>query len=213
MQHNAETLITKGINLFHTAMSLWQQLLSIQVKQMIHGRVTIMTKKSHYHIDSLTDGLSSLITSWLVDKYLCERQMGEEKCARVEETRHRKCLWANYCGHFQAFILRHEGSQIKGGEKWIVLMICNGKRRIHVQDFTANHRPLWFIAHLIRLARLSHDACFPSFPLPGLPTLQPCQGQPEEMIPLHHKIYTRFTPVCLPVYKTHRLPARCCFLP
>lgn len=118
-----------------------------------------------------------------------------------------KNIWANYCGHFQAFTLRHGGSQIKGGEKWIVLMMGNSKSRIHAKDFTANHRPLWFIAHLIRLARISHDACFPPFPLPGLPTPQPCQGQPEEMIPLHHKIYKRFTPVCLPVYRTHRIPA------
>lgn len=31
-------------------------------------------RRSDYHIDSLPDGLSSLITSWAVDKYLFETQ-------------------------------------------------------------------------------------------------------------------------------------------
>lgn len=80
-QHNAEALITKGSTLFHTTTGLLQQLLSILVKRMIYGRVAITMRQSHYHIDRLPDGLSSLITSWPVDKYLFETQMGGEKCA------------------------------------------------------------------------------------------------------------------------------------
>lgn len=77
MQHNAEALITKGSTLFHTTTGLLQQLLSILVKRMIYGCVAITMRQSHYHIDRLPDGLSSLITSWPVDKYLFETQMGE----------------------------------------------------------------------------------------------------------------------------------------
>lgn len=43
---------------------------------MIYGGVAITMRQSHYHIDRLPDGLSSLITSWPVDKYLFETQMG-----------------------------------------------------------------------------------------------------------------------------------------
>lgn len=75
-QHNAEALITKGSTLFHTTTGLLQQLLSILVKRMIYGCVAITMRHSHYHIDRLPDGLSSLITSWPVDKYLFETQMG-----------------------------------------------------------------------------------------------------------------------------------------
>lgn len=78
-QHNAEALIRKGRTLLHTTMGLLQQLLSILVKRMIYGFVAITMRQSHYHIDRLRDGLSSLITSWPVDKYLFETQMGEEQ--------------------------------------------------------------------------------------------------------------------------------------
>ncbi len=81
-QHNAEALIIKGSTLFHTTTGLLQQLLSILVKRMIYGCVAITMRQSHYHIDRLPDGLSSLITSWPVDKYLFDTLMGGEKCAR-----------------------------------------------------------------------------------------------------------------------------------
>lgn len=68
--NNAEGLITKGSTLFHTTTGLLQQLLSILVKRMIYGCVAITMRQSHYHIDSLPDGLSSLITSRAADKYL-----------------------------------------------------------------------------------------------------------------------------------------------
>lgn len=55
---------------------LLQQLLSILVKRMIYGCVAITLRRSHYHIDRPPDGLSSLITSWPVDKYLFETPMG-----------------------------------------------------------------------------------------------------------------------------------------
>lgn len=77
VQHNAGALITKGSSLFHTTTGLLQQLLSLLLKQMIYGCVAIMMRLSHYHIDSLPDGLSSLIASWPVDMYLFETPMGE----------------------------------------------------------------------------------------------------------------------------------------
>ena len=43
---------------------------------MIYGRVAITMRQSDYHIDRLPDGLSALITSWPVDKYLFEMQRG-----------------------------------------------------------------------------------------------------------------------------------------
>lgn len=58
-------------------MGLLQQLLSLLLKQMIYGCVAIMMRLSHYHIDRLPDGLSSLIASWPVDMYLFETPMGE----------------------------------------------------------------------------------------------------------------------------------------
>lgn len=42
----------------------------------------------------------------------------------------------------------------------------------HVQDFTANHWPLWFMAHLAPLARISWDAVFPPLSPLRLPILQ-----------------------------------------
>lgn len=80
-QHNAEALITRGSTLFHTTTGLLQQLLSILIKRIIYGCVAVTMRQSHYHIDRLPDGLSSLITSWPVDKYLFEMRMGEEECA------------------------------------------------------------------------------------------------------------------------------------
>lgn len=44
---------------------------------MIYGRGAVTMRQSHYHIDRLADGLSPLITSWAVDKYLFETPMGE----------------------------------------------------------------------------------------------------------------------------------------
>lgn len=46
------------------------------VKRMIYGGAAITTRWSQCHIDSPPDGLSSLIASWAVDKYLFETQMG-----------------------------------------------------------------------------------------------------------------------------------------
>lgn len=43
---------------------------------------------------------------------------------------------------------------------------------------------------------------------PRLCIPQPRQGQLKEMMPPHHKIYERFTPVCLPVYRIHWLPPK-----
>lgn len=49
-------------------------------KRMIYGCAAITMRQSDYHIDSPPDGLSSLITSWAVDKYLFETPMwGRER--------------------------------------------------------------------------------------------------------------------------------------
>lgn len=48
---------------------------------------------------------------------------------------------------------------------------------------------------------------------PRLCILQPRQGQLKDMMPPHHKIYERFAPVCLPVYRMHRLPRGAASIP
>lgn len=49
-------------------------------KRMINGCAAITMRQSDYHIDSLPDGLSSLISSWAIEKYLFETRMwGWEK--------------------------------------------------------------------------------------------------------------------------------------
>lgn len=44
-------------------------------KRMINGCAAIAMRQSDYHIDSLPDGLSSLITSWAIEKYLFQTPM------------------------------------------------------------------------------------------------------------------------------------------
>lgn len=56
----------------------------------------------------------------------------------------------------------------------------------------------------MRFRPLSHNWIPPT---PHQSRLQPDQGQLKEMIPAGHKIYERFIPVCLPVYREHWLPS------
>lgn len=118
----------------------------------------------------------------------------------------RTTSWYRDGGYFRS-------CRMKRDESLKVQVMSNSKEGVHmckISQLITGCCDSWHTSlHLPVYQRMFFFSLSP----PRLPVLQARQGHLKEMIPLHHKIYERFTPVCLPVYRIHWLPPRSCSRP